>query len=231
MSDAKQLPDNIDALEKTEQFKALDEQYTVKVLEQKLRTAKVAFLSADNKPDLIWRWLDSQGLLKDDNTADNKNDVQQDAGSADDDTSGNPDAVSSNTNADGSDDSDSHTHEPTKPVTQTDKGDSDATNSDREEDTQSSATGHVVNGDDSTSQTQDADTTTQADDSPSVDDLKYIEVKSTADFNMLEPATSTLVVAGKTTKIYLDARTSKEQVLRNIEQYNHTRGKKLTVTN
>lgn len=60
---------------------------------------------------------------------------------------------------------------------------------------------------------------------------KYVEVKNSGSFNMLEPATGTLVVAGETTKIYIKGYVSKDQVLRNIEQYNHTRGKKLTVTN
>lgn len=64
-----------------------------------------------------------------------------------------------------------------------------------------------------------------------VSELEYVEVKNNGGFNMLEPATSTLVKAGKITKIYIKGYATKDQVLRNIAQYNHTRGEKLTVTN
>ncbi|MGO3664809.1 hypothetical protein [Psychrobacter sp. AOP31-E1-50] len=64
-----------------------------------------------------------------------------------------------------------------------------------------------------------------------VSELEYVEVKNNGGFNMLEPATGTLVTAGKITKIYIKGYATKDQVLRNIAQYNHTRGEKLTVTN
>lgn len=64
-----------------------------------------------------------------------------------------------------------------------------------------------------------------------VSEAEFVEVKNKGSFNMLEPATSTLVKAGKTTKIYIKGYATKDQVLRNIAQYNQTRGDKLTVTN
>ena len=64
-----------------------------------------------------------------------------------------------------------------------------------------------------------------------VSELEYVEVKNNGGFNMLEPATGTLVTAGETTKVYIKGYATKEQVLRNITQYNHTRGNKLTITN
>lgn len=57
----------------------------------------------------------------------------------------------------------------------------------------------------------------------------YVDVENTGDFNMLEPATSTLIVAGTTTRVRIKGYATKDQVLRNIEQYNYNRGNKLAV--
>lgn len=68
-------------------------------------------------------------------------------------------------------------------------------------------------------------------DESEADELEYVSVKNNGGFNMLEPATGTLVTAGETTKVYIKGYATKNQVLRNIAQYNHTRGNKLVVTN
>lgn len=59
----------------------------------------------------------------------------------------------------------------------------------------------------------------------------YVEVLNTGAFSFLETATSTLVPAKQRTKIYPTATVDKEQITRNIKQYNHTRGNKLRVLN
>jgi hypothetical protein len=188
MSDAKTLPDNLDEIKTTDAYIELDDKYTIKQLERKLRDAKVAFLSADDKPDLIWRWLDHQGAdLEVSSNADTQNDSEQVNSATSNDNGPNGGATSDNGAGSGTDDT------------------SDATES-----------------------------VTPAINEPaeSVEDNRdYVEVKNTGDFNMLETATSTLIIAGKTTKVYIHGHATKDQVLRNIEQYNHNRGKNLTVIN
>ena len=59
----------------------------------------------------------------------------------------------------------------------------------------------------------------------------HVAVFNTGAFNFFETATSTLVPAKKTVKIYPTATADKDQILRNVKQYNHTRGNKLRVIN
>lgn len=281
MSDVKQLPDNINELEKDAEFKKVYKKYTVDELEIKLIEREVEFLSADNKPDLVWRLLDAQGYTFGViNDANNQEDSQSDSHSSADATHIN----GGDTTATGSDNRDSNTgnhpeslgengvkNDETLEANDTkaqgddtvisgydsgqDSGSSDtkadsASNSDSQEDsgmvdtTVSDAPSNTSNNNDAsadkTNQLAKTDnntaahsaapnnkTTTQA----PVSKTDYVEVKNNGGFNMLEPATGTLVAAGKTTKIYIKAYASKDQVLRNIEQYNHTRGNKLTITN
>lgn len=84
-------------------------------------------------------------------------------------------------------------------------------------------------GDKST--TNSSTSTDKAPTKTAVSELEYVEVKNNGGFNILEPATGILVTAGETTKIYIKGYATKNQVLRNIAQYNHTRGNKLVVTN
>lgn len=59
----------------------------------------------------------------------------------------------------------------------------------------------------------------------------HVAVFNAGAFPFFETATSTLVPAKKTTKIYPTASVDKDQILRNVKQYNHTRGNKLRVIN
>lgn len=63
------------------------------------------------------------------------------------------------------------------------------------------------------------------------DDKDHVAVFNTGAWPFFETATSTLVPAKKTTKIYTTASVDKDRILRNVEQYNHTRGNKLRVIN
>ncbi|WP_394211148.1 hypothetical protein [Psychrobacter piscatorii] len=63
------------------------------------------------------------------------------------------------------------------------------------------------------------------------DDKDHVAVFNTGAFNFFETATSTLVPAKETVKIYPTATADKDQILRNVKQYNHTRGNKLRVIN
>ena len=60
---------------------------------------------------------------------------------------------------------------------------------------------------------------------------QYVEVTNNGAYNFYETATGTMVLARKSTKIYTTATIDKAHILRNIEQYNHTRGNLLKITN
>jgi len=192
MTDPKELPDNINELEQTiPEFEVVADKYTIKQLERKLRDAKVPFLSADDKPDLIWRWLDHQGVSF-------EVDPVVDAPASE------PDA--------------------TETPTETNKADDhDATN---ETITDGAATGTT----DAPASDNEQLEPEQSDTPPPVEvvdkeaGLNSVTVKHTGAFDVLEPATKTLLYARKTTQIYVTPSVTKEQIVRNIEQYNITRG-------
>lgn len=69
---------------------------------------------------------------------------------------------------------------------------------------------------------------TDTDDAAETDHVAVLNIGA---FPFFETATSTLVPAKKTTKIYPTASVDKDQILRNVKQYNHTRGNKLRVLN
>lgn len=243
MSDVKALPDNLEDLEKDIEFKKTYKKHTVDQLELQLIEGNVEFLTADSKSALVWRLLDSQGYgfgaTGDDNADTQGDDEPIDASTSDTDVVASDDAT-----IDGSPDSDNSAvtfdepvAEPASEPNNTEQGDSDATND------LSGASGiEALPGSDKLDDSNDmsapettgepaieSDETTV--DSEAVDDRDFVEVANSGDFDMLEPSTSTLVAAGKTTKIYTDGRGTKDQILRNIEQYNYTRGNKLTITN
>ena len=64
-----------------------------------------------------------------------------------------------------------------------------------------------------------------------IDNEDYVEVLNVGAFPFFETATSTLVPAKKKTKIYPTALVGVDQIMRNVKQYNHTRGNKLRVLN
>ena len=65
MTDIKDLPNEaeLEALAQTDEFKTIDDTLTVKQLQTALTDIDVDYLSADNKPDLIWRYMDAQDTL------------------------------------------------------------------------------------------------------------------------------------------------------------------------
>lgn len=60
-------------------------------------------------------------------------------------------------------------------------------------------------------------------------ETNYIEVTNNGAYNFYETATGTMVKARQATKIYTTATIDKAHILRNIDQYNQTRGKTLSV--
>lgn len=60
----------------------------------------------------------------------------------------------------------------------------------------------------------------------------HISVKNVGDFDVYEPASRTMIQAGRVTDIYYrDARSAKDKVVRNIKQMNETRGNTLHIIN
>ena len=161
MTDAKALPDNLADIEQTDAFKKIDEAHTIKQLEKKLRDAGVPFLSADNKPALVWRLLDAQ-----------------DAKAEGTDLPANDTTIKTDVETDG--------------------------------DIISTATD---------SDTPKADGKKKAD----------IQVKNTGSFNVLEPASLTLLKAGEITDIFTTPKANKQKILANIKQINTLRGDNLKI--
>ena len=68
---AKALPDNLDALAQRDDFKQVNADETIKTLKTKLDDAGVVYTSTDDKAELVWRWMDYQGVdfsVEEDNT-------------------------------------------------------------------------------------------------------------------------------------------------------------------
>lgn len=259
MSGIKALPDNLKELEESTEFKKVYKQFTTAQFEDKLTEAGVARSSDDDKGDLTWRWLDHQGydfelesyatdkatINPTDNTTDTT--INQDnTNQADSDNDDTADPDGGNTNDGSSSDRASDPSESTQPVTSIDKGDSNETmekQSANSDDTPAQDEDAIdtdnASGQGSGSSDAAADSASESShqgsqkgaDKAAVKEREYVEVKSSGAFDMLEPATGTLVKAGETTKVYIKGHATKERVLRNIAQYNHTRGNKLTIIN
>lgn len=258
MTDVKQLPENLEQLEQLTEFKRVYKKYTVDQLEDLLTKAEVDYLSADNKPDLVWRLLDHrdfdfEAALDADLTPTDEQPEPQDEPAPADEQANEPtdDKVETNENVQTVQDDTSDEHGTQVDGEENTNLSSDSAKTDDSEKpdevadiTDNDAPSDIGNIDDAsaneTEQPAKADsnptTNSSASDNKtlveaSVSEAEFVEVKNKGGFNMLEPATSTLVIAGETTKIYIKGHATKEQVLRNIAQYNQTRGDKLTVTN
>ncbi len=231
MTDVKQLPENLDQLEQLTEFKRVYKKYTADQLEDLLTEAEVDYLSADNKSELTWRLLDHQGFdfeaaLAEENSdqsapqdepvpADDKNDANEDVQTVQDDAdSEQGDQIDSEANADLG--SGGESTDDSEKSSQMDNVTNDYAPSD------------ISNGNDANA--NEVEQPAEAADQP-VKEKDHVAVFNTGAWPFFETATSTLVPAKKTTKIYPTASVDKDRILRNVEQYNHTRGNKLRVIN
>lgn len=194
MTDIKALPKSLTEFKKSAAYKKMDSENTVEQIEQQLNDAGVSFLSADNKPELIWRLLDAQ-----DATA-KETDLPADA----------------------------------------DTGSTDNPEADKQDDT---ATDKDANGKNKV--TTDANATTETagkpainapqdtadSDAPKVADKKKADfrVKNTGAFNVLEPASMTLLKVGEITDIFTTPKANKAKITANIKQINSLRGDNLKI--
>lgn len=205
---AKALPDDLMNLEQTPEFKAVDKGNTVEQLKTKLRDAGVTYLTSDNKTALVWRYLDS---------------VNSDAPKAD---TGEADTGDANA-TEAPQDNESHS-EVSQPSDTTDK-------------TDAPVNGDADNVADYTKSTEPkAPEQTEADsnkgdksgekDAPKAEP-DFVAVRNTGAFNLLEPASMTLLKAGATTNAKFGGKVTRSAVIRNIEQINRVRGNVLKVLN
>lgn len=255
MTDVKQLPENLEQLEQLAEFKRVYKKHTVDQLEDLLTEAEVDYLSADNKADLVWRLLDHQGFnfeaVLAESTPTDEQPVPQDEPALAEEQVNEPadDKVDTDENVQTvqDDTSDEHSDQSNIEVgTDGDKASTDSVEKPGEavDVTENDTASDIGNINDASA--NEIEQPAKAPDQPATDNStpynetlakapvsegEFVEVKNKGNFNMLEPATSTLVKAGEITKIYIKGYATKEQVLRNIAQYNQTRGEKLTVTN
>ena len=241
MSTQKQLPDNLKQLEQKPRFKQVYKQHTVEQLEEKLIEAEVEYGSDENKAALVWRFMDAKGMDFDnqDNDQPARHDEPaeqpQDEKNATNDVPAEqtPQADDSKT-GDNADDSE-------QPSESTDQA-GDAANDKPVDDAATGSDDHAdaptpVSANDNSAPTGNGSKEEQPapaagkqdgkqDDKPAA---QYVEVTNNGAYNFYETATGTMIKARQTAKVYTTATIDKAQILRNIEQYNHTRGNKLHV--
>lgn len=280
MTDVKQLPENLEQLEQLTEFKRVYKKYNVGQLEDLLTEAKVDYLSADLKPDLVWRLLDHRGFdfeaaiaeanndssaPQDEPTdkqpvpADDQDDANEDVQTIQDDANGehgDRSQIDSEGNADLSSGSAStdDSEKPNELVDDTnDDAPSDISNSDdsraneveqpAEAADQPTTDSSAPDGEAPLTKTVEQEKSPEPTNEPApepvelmpidepVKEKDHVAVFNNGAFPFFETATSTLVPAKKTTKIYPTSMADKGQIMRNIKQYNHTRGNKLRVVN
>lgn len=235
MSTQKQLPDNLKQLEQKPRFKQVYKQHTVEQLEEKLIEAEVEYGSDENKAALVWRFMDAKGMDFDNQDNDQPAEQPQDEKNATNDAPAEqtPQADDSKT-GDNADDSE-------QPSESTDQA-GDAANDKPVDDAATGSDDHAdtpppVSANDNSAPTGNGSKKEQParaagkqddkqDDKPAA---QYVEVTNNGAYNFYETATGTMIKARQTAKVYTTATIDKAQILRNIEQYNHTRGNKLHV--
>lgn len=236
MSTQKQLPDNLKELEQKPRFKQVYKQNTIELLEEKLIEANVEYGSDENKAALVWRFMDAKGMDFDnqdnDQPARHDEPAEEATNNADNDVSTEQtpqdDDSKAGDNTDDSEQPSAGTEQAAAPTVNDESVDDAAKGSDDN----AEATPSVSPNDNSaptgnsSAEKQPAPAADKQDDKPAAE---YVEVTNTGAYNFYETATGTMIKAKKTAKVYVTTTISKAQILRNIEQYNHTRGNKLYV--
>lgn len=240
MSTQKQLPDNLKQLEQKPRFKQVYKQHTVEQLEEKLIEAEVEYGSDENKAALVWRFMDAKGMDFDNQDNDQParhdepaeqpqgeknatNDVPaEQTPQADDSKTGNDNADSEQPSA-GTEQAAVPSVNDDSVVSQSTKENTDHVEAKPQVSTNGDS---ALTGDGSKEEQPAAADQNQPAAQPAA---AFIEVTNTGAYNFYETATGTMIKAKATAKIYTTATIDKAQILRNIEQYNHTRGNKLHV--
>lgn len=261
MTDIKQLPENLKELEQNATFKSVYKKHTVEQLQELLIEAETDYLSDDNKAALTWRYMDAKGMDFDNQANDKPaqaepttpttEEIKDDAGSTQETPK--TDVANDGNGNDGQERS-ATTTTTTAPTNDEVKDDQPASTQTQEAtdhaqtDTPVSTNGNSLPTIDSGSEERSSASGDPASEAPSNDqglvteppavdtpvteaEREFVEVTNNGAYNFYETATGTMVKARQATKIYTTATIDKAHILRNIDQYNQTRGKTLNVHN
>ena len=249
MSTQKPLPKDLKQLEQKPRFKQFYKQHTIEQLEEKLIEAEIEYGSDENKAALVWRYMDAKGMDFDNQANDKPAQAEPATTKTEeikDDAENTPQAPKADTGNDGSgnDGQERSTDASTTSAHANDevKGDQPASTQTQEAadheqtDAPVSTTDNSLPTINSGSEEQpnaSGENTTNKPDKPVEvkDNREFIEVTNNGAYNFYETATGTLVLARKSTKIYTTATIDKAHILRNLSQYNQTRGNLLKITN
>ena len=236
MPSPKPLPSNLKQLEQQAKFKQFYKQHTAEQLEEKLIEAGIEYGQDETKAALTWRVMDANSVSFDpqaqtETTSHANNDVP---------TAPTPQADDSKIgdNANDSEQPSTGTEQDAAPTVDNDNVDKKAADHVEANPSVSTNGDSVSTGNGSTTEQPAADTkpdtnkpsTKPAPQAPVKAEREHVEVTNNGSFAFFETATATLVRAKETVKVYTTPTIDKERIMRNIEQYNYTRGDKLSVS-
>ena len=243
MPSPKPLPSNLKQLEQQAKFKQFYKQHTAEQLEEKLIEAGIEYGQDETKAALTWRVMDANGVSFDPqaqtgDTSHANNDVPTaPTPQADDSKAGN--------NTDDSEQPSTGTEQDAAPTVDNDNVDKKAADHVEANPSVSTNGDSVSTGNGSTTEQPAADTNKPADDTktdtkpqankpapqkPVKAEREHVEVTNNGSFAFFETATATLVRAKETVKVYTTPTIDKARIMRNVDQYNYTRGNKLSVS-
>lgn len=227
MPSPKPLPSNLKQLEQQAKFKQFYKQHTAEQLEEKLIEAGIEYGQDETKAALTWRVMDANGISFDPqaqtgDTSHANNDVP---------TAPTPQADDSKIgdNANDSEQPSTGTEQDAAPTVDNDNVDKKAADHVEANPSVSTNGDSVSTGNSSTTEQPAADTK-PAPQAPVKAEREHVEVTNNGSFAFFETATATLVRAKETVKVYTTPTIDKARIMRNIEQYNYTRGDKLSVS-
>lgn len=236
MPSPKPLPSNLKQLEQQAKFKQFYKQHTAEQLEEKLIEAGIEYGQDETKAALTWRVMDANSVSFDpqaqtETTSHANNDVPTaPTPQADDSKAGN--------NTDDSEQPSTGTEPDAAPTVDNDNVDKKAADHVEANPSVSTNGDSVSTGNGSAKDQPAADTkpdtnkstTKPAPQAPVKAEREHVEVTNNGSFAFFETATATLVRAKETVKVYTTPTIDKARIMRNIEQYNYTRGDKLSVS-
>lgn len=224
MPSPKPLPSNLKQLEQQAKFKQFYKQHTAEQLEEKLIEAGIEYGQDETKAALTWRVMDANSVSFDlqaqtETTSHANNDVPTaPTPQADDSKAGN--------NTDDSVKTESGDHVETNPSVSV-NGDSVSTNDGGAKEQPNADTNKPA--DDTKTDTK-PQANKPAPQKPVKAEREHVEVTNNGSFAFFETATATLVRAKETVKVYTTPTIDKAHIMRNVDQYNYTRGNKLSVS-
>lgn len=226
---AKALPENLDELAQREDFKKVNADETIKTLKAKLDDADVEYTSIDDKAELVWRWMDYQGVdfsAEEDNT-DAKAKSEPDATDTNVESSDETNSQQSDVVADGTEtQNDDIEPEGEGELKQLEEQSTVAGASDTSAKDESSVTG--INTWPFFSRRPFSQRLAGEQNTPKRV-TEQISVTNTGAYAVFEPASDTMIKPNETVIIKLSVTASMTQIIANIRQINSLRGEVLKI--